>query len=87
MNDALDHVMSELGVGVKPGRDRPSSGKPVNQPTAAKPTAPKPHGKPPGKDEELEALSKIDLQRHAASVLGLDPETVKKATTKQSGQS
>ena len=87
MNEALNQVMSEMGAGVKSRQNQPSGGKPVNQPKAAKPAAQAPHSKPPGKDAELDGLSKIDLQRHAASEFGLDPETVKKATTKQSDQS
>ncbi|MGB2987958.1 MAG: hypothetical protein WBE26_18980 [Phycisphaerae bacterium] len=86
MNDTLNQVMKELGVGVKSGQNQPSGGKPVNQPKAAKPAAQAPDSKPPGKDAELDGLSKIDLQRHAASMFGLDLETVKKATTKRSDQ-
>ena len=87
MNDALNQVMNELGAGVKSRRNQPSSGKPVNQPKAAKPAAHAPDSKPPGKDAELDGLSKIDLQRRAASMVGLDPETAKKAKTKKSDQS
>jgi len=87
MNDALNQVMNEMGAGVKSGQDQPSSGKPVNQPKAAKLGAHAPDSKPPGKDAELDGLSKIDLQRHAASEFGLDLETVKKATTKKSDES
>ena len=87
MNDTLDQVMKEMGAGVKSGQNQPSGGKPLNQAKAAKPAGQAPDSKPPGKDAELDGLSKIDLQRHAASMFGQDPETVKKAATKQSDES